>query len=165
MFNILAKLKDSLTNSFNIHDNYSIDKYYFDFMGEFFLTNSKFFLSKEKIIYAYNNNEYIFAKEVDHLTEDYLKENILPFAEYAMDNVIKTDSNHMSSIITLFLSSNSVDSNLCTLAKKFKRRKSYMFGLKGYANTRLILFDKSNNELYYNSDSKEVIKFYKEVVK
>ena len=165
MFNILAKLKDSLTNSFNIYDNYSIDKYYFDFMGEFFLTNSKFFLSKEKTIYAYNNNEYIFAKEVDHLTEDYLKENILPFAEYAMDNVIKTDSNHMSSIITLFLSSNSVDSNLCALAKKFKKRKSYMFGLKGYVNTRLILFDKSNNELYYNSDSKEAIKFYKEVVK
>lgn len=165
MFDILTKLKESLINSFNIYDNYSIDKYRFDFMGEFFLSNSKFFLSKDKVIYAYNNNEYIFAKEIEHLTEDYLHENVLPFAEYAMSNIVKADPNHMSSIITLFLSSNSIDSNLSNFTKKFKKRKSYMFGLKGYACTRLILFDKSNNEFYYNSDSKEIISFYKEVIK
>ncbi|MGL5315254.1 MAG: hypothetical protein ACRC92_18505 [Peptostreptococcaceae bacterium] len=165
MLNILNKLKKSLINSFDIYDNYSIDKYCFDFMGEFYLTNSKFFLSKDKVIYSYENNEYLFAKEVDNLSKDYLTKDILPFVEYAMGNVVKADSNHMSSVITVFLSSNSIDSNLSTFTKKYKRRKSYMFGLKGYASTRLILFNSSTKEFYYNSDSKEIINFYKEALK
>ncbi|WP_042275870.1 hypothetical protein, partial [[Clostridium] dakarense] len=81
-------------------------------MGEFLLTNSKYFLSKDKVIYAYENNEYIFAKEVENLSKEYLNQNILPFANYALDNIVKTNQNHMSSIVTLFLSSNSIDPDL-----------------------------------------------------
>lgn len=165
MLKILNKLKKSLINSFNIYDNYSIDKYYFDFMGEFYLINSKFFLSKDKVIYTYKNNEYLFAKEVDNLSKDYLTKDILPFVEYAMNNIVKTDSNHMSSIITVFLSSNSIDSNLSSFTKQYKMRKSYMFGLKGYVSTRLILFNSSTKEFYCNLDSKEIINFYKEALK
>ena len=165
MINILDKLKEPLINSFNIYDDYCIDTYNFDFMGEFFLTNSKFFLSKEKVIYSYKNNEYLFAKEVDNLSKDYLNEDILPFVDYAMDNIVKIDSDHMSSVITVFLSSNSIDSNLLDFTKKYKNRRSYMFGLKGYVSTRLIIFDNLTKELYYNSDSKEIINFYKEALR
>ena len=134
-------------------------------MGEFLLTNSKFFLNKDKIIYAYENNEYIFAKKVNKLSKEYLIKNILPFAEYAMDNIVKTSENHMSSVITLFLSSNSIDPDLEKYIRKYKKRKSYKFGLRGYASTRLILFNNFKKELIYNSESKDIINFYKEALK
>lgn len=134
-------------------------------MGEFLLTNSKYFLSKDKVIYAYENNEYIFAKEVENLSKEYLNENILPFASYALDNIVRTNQNHMSSVITLFLSSNSIDSDLKNYIKKYKKRKSYKFGIRGYASTRLILFDSTKKELLYNLESKDIINFYKEVLK
>ncbi|MCR8743776.1 hypothetical protein [Romboutsia lituseburensis] len=165
MLNILSKLKNSLQNSFNIYDDYCIENYNFDFMGEFLLTNSKFFLSKDKVIYSYDNNEYVFAKEVNCLSKEYLEKDVLPFAEYALSNIVKTNENHMSSIITLFLSSSFIESNLKTYIRKYKKRKSYMFGLKGYASTRIILHDKSTNELFYNNESKDIINFYKGVFK
>ena len=151
-------------NSFNIYDNYNIKNYNFDFMGEFLLTNSKFFLSKDKVIYAYENNEYVFAKEVDNISIEYLEKNILPFADYALNDLVKTSNNHMSSVITLFLSSDSIDPNIKSTIKKYKKRKSYLFGFKGYASTRLILYDNSTNELIYNNESKDIINFYKEVL-
>jgi len=134
-------------------------------MGEFLLTNSKFFLSKDKIIYAYENNEYIFAKEVNDVSKEYLTKNILPFADYAVNNIVKTNENHMSSVITLFLSSDSIDPDLEKYIRKYKKRKSYKLGLKGYASTRLILFNNLTKELIYNSESKDIINFYKEALK
>lgn len=134
-------------------------------MGELLLTNSKFFLSKDKIIYAYENNEYIFAKKVNDVSKEYLIQDILPFADYAMDNIVRTNENHMSSVITLFLSSDTIDSDLKKYIKKYKKRKSYKFGLKGYASTRLILFNNLTKELIYNSESKDIINFYREALK
>lgn len=165
MLNILSKLKNSLQNSFNIYDDYCIENYSFNFMGEFLLTNSKFFLSKDKVIYSYDNNEYVFAKEVNSLSKEYLEKDVLPFAEYALSNIVKTNENHMTSVITLFLSASFIESNLKTYIRKYKKRKSYMFGLKGYASTRIILHDKSTNELFYNNESKDIINFYKGVFK
>lgn len=129
------------------------------------LTNSKYFLSKDKVIYSYENNEYIFAKEVENISKEYLNQNILPFATYALDNLVKTNQGHMSSVVTLFLSSNSIDPELKNHIKKYKRRNSYKLGLRGYASTRIILFDNMKKELLYNSESKDVINFYKEVLK
>lgn len=163
--NILAKLKGSLKNSFNIYDNYNIGNYHFDFMGELNLTNTKFFLSKDKVIYSYDNNEYLFAKEINNLSKEYLDNTIFPFTDYALKNIVKTNESHMSSIVTLFINSNSIDPDIKNNIRKFKKRKSYKFGLQGYASTRIIVIDKSNNKLIYNSEAKEIINYYKEVLK
>lgn len=134
-------------------------------MGEFNLTNTKFFLSKDKVIYAYDNNEYLFAKEINNLSKEYLKDIIIPFTDYALKNIVKTNENHMSSIVTLFIYSNSIDPDIKKTIRKFKRRKSYKFGLQGYASARVIVMDKCNNELIYNNESKEIINYYREVLK
>lgn len=134
-------------------------------MGKYQLTNSKFFLSKDKVIYSYDNNEYLFAKELKHLSKDDVNNLIVPFTEYALKNIVTTNENHMSSIVTLFLSSNSIDPDIKNTIQKYKKRRSYKLGLQGYASTRVILMDKTNNELIYNSESKEIIDYYKEVLK
>jgi hypothetical protein len=153
-----------MKNQFNIYNDYKVDNLKFDFMGEYILTNSKYFLNKKKVIWAYDNREYIFAKEVNNLSKDYLEKNLLPFSDYAIKNIVQTDKNHMSTAITLFISSNDIDTDLKKQIPKIKKRKSYMFGLKGYSSLRLILFDNLTNEFIYNYDSKDVIHFYKEVL-
>lgn len=153
-----------MQNQFNIYENYTVDDYSFDFMGEYILTNSKYFLDKKKIIWSYDNREYIFAKELNNLSKDYLDKTLLTFTDYAMKNLIQVDENHMSTTITLFVSTNHIDEVLKSKIPKIKKRKSYMLGLKGYSSLRLILFNKSTNEFIYNCDSKDVIHFYKEVL-
>lgn len=153
-----------MKNHFNIYENYKVDAYNFNFMGEYILTNSKYFLDKKKVIWSYDNREYIFAKDVDIISKDFFQENLLQFSDYAMKNIVQTDENHMSTFITLFISYTDIDKSLKTQIPKIKKRKSYMFGLKGYSSLRLILFDKLTNEFIYNYDSKDVIHFYKEVL-
>lgn len=134
-------------------------------MGKYQLTNTKFFLSKEKVIYSYDNREYLFAKDIKYLSKDEVNNLIIPFTEYALKNIVKTNENHMSSIVTLFISTNSIDPDIKNTIQKYKKRRSYKLGLQGYASTRVILMDKSNKELIYNSESKEIIDYYKEVLK
>lgn len=134
-------------------------------MGEYLLTNTRYFLSKDRVIDAYENKEYIFAKNMTNLSKDHLQDEILSFAEYAIDNIVQTDDKHMSTVITLFLSADEVDPHLKKYIKKYKKRKSYKLGLRGYASTRLILFNNSTKELIYNKESRDVIKFYKEVLR
>lgn len=153
-----------MKNHFNIYENYNVDTYNFNFMGEYILTNSKYFLDKKKVIWAYDNREYIFAKDVDIISKDFFQESLLQFSDYAMKNIVQTDESHMSTSITLFISYTDIDKSLKTQIPKIKKRKSYMFGLKGYSSLRLILFDKLTNEFIYNYDSKDVIHFYKEVL-
>ncbi|MGL4797318.1 MAG: hypothetical protein ACRC1Y_04765 [Paraclostridium sp.] len=128
------------------------------------MTNTQYFLSKKKVISSYDNREYVFAKEIEYLSTDYLNKDIIPFSDYALRNLVKTDENHMSTTITLFISSNSIDDKLKIQIPKIKKRKSYMLGLKGYSSLRLILLDNSKQELIYNNDSKDIIHFYKEAL-
>lgn len=153
-----------MQNQFNIYENYTVNDYNFDFMGEYILTNSKYFLDKKKVIWSYDNREYVFAKELNNLSKDYLDKTLLTFTDYAMKNLVQVDENHMSTTITLFVSTNHIDEVLKSKIQKIKKRKSYMLGLKGYSSLRLILFNKSTNEFIYNCDSKDVIHFYKEVL-
>ncbi|WGX75547.1 hypothetical protein QJS64_16505 [Paraclostridium bifermentans] len=153
-----------MKNQFNIYEDYRVSDYNFDFMGEYILTNSKYFLNKKRVIWSYDNKEYVFAKELDNLSIDYLEKNLLSFTDFAMKNLVQVDENHMSTAITLFVSTNHIDKILKSKIPKIKKRKSYMLGLKGYSSLRIILFDKSTNEFIYNCDSKDVIHFYKEVL-
>ena len=49
-------------------------------MGEYLLTNTRYFLSKDRVIDAYENKEYIFAKNMTNLSKDHLQDEILSFA-------------------------------------------------------------------------------------
>ncbi|MDU7904280.1 MAG: hypothetical protein E7J33_01730 [Peptostreptococcaceae bacterium] len=153
-----------MKNQFNIYENYKVSGYNFDFMGEYILTNSKYFLNKKRVIWSYDNKEYVFAKELDNLSIDYLEKDLLSFTDFAMKNLVQVDENHMSTTITLFVSTNHIDKILRSKIPKIKKRKSYMFGLRVYSSLRLILFDKLTNEFIYNYDSKDIIHFYKEVL-
>ncbi|MDO7204996.1 hypothetical protein Q5M85_13465 [Paraclostridium bifermentans] len=112
-----------MKNQFNIYENYKVSGYNFDFMGEYVLTNSKYFLNKKRVIWSYDNKEYVFAKELDNLSIDYLEKNLLSFTDFAMKNLVQVDENHMSTTITLFVSTNHIDKILRSKIPKIKKKK------------------------------------------
>lgn len=165
MIKILNKLKNYMKNQFNIYDNYSIANYDFDFMGEYVLTNSKYFLTKDKVVWGYENREYVFVKSLPQISKEFLNDKIAPFSKSAIEKVLNLHNKHMSTHITLFISSENIDNDLKKQIKRYKNRKSYKFGFNGFSALRVILFNPSTKEFIYNKDAKEVIKFYKEVLK
>ncbi|GAA3663794.1 hypothetical protein [Asaccharospora irregularis] len=133
-------------------------------MAEFKLSNSKFFLNRKNVVWSYDNKEYIFAKNFDKLMKSDFDNLIVPFSNFILNDYVNPNKNHMYTYITLFLSSNYTDKNLIDSIRKYSKRKSYKFGLRGYSVFRIILFNNSTNELFYNKDSKDTIKFYREVL-
>lgn len=164
LLSVIDNLKSSLSSYFNIYNNFSLNDYSFNFMGEFILSNSKYFLSRQKVIWSYDNKEYIFVKSLQNISLNDFDNFIFPFSNFALNNVVNINENHMSTYVTLFLTSPNIDLELSSLIKKFKKRRSYKFGLRGYSNFRIILFNTLTKEFFYNKDSKDIINFYKEVL-
>lgn len=149
--------------NFNLYENYNLDQFHFEFMGEFIIKNEKYFLSKKNVVWGYENREYVFVKKLENLTEEDIN-YFLIFSKMAMEKLVKVHENHMSTHITLFIECKQKESNITKKIKKIKMRKSYMWGLRGWSNLRIIIFDSSQNEFIFNKDSKEVINFYKGVL-
>lgn len=161
---MLDSLKTYMANSFNIYNDFVLNNHKFDFMGEFVLTNNHYFISKKNVVWGYENREYVFARELDSLSSDYLQDYIMDFAEIAMDKMVNPTENHMSTHITVLLCSSNIDEKLKKEIKKYKKRKSFKLGLRGFSALRIILFDNVNKEFIYNRESKDVINFYRGVL-
>lgn len=161
---MLNSLKTYMSSSFNIHENFVLDSHKFDFMAEFILTNNHYFITRKNVVCGYENREYVFARNIDSLSADYLEDYIMDFSELAMNKMINLTENHMSTHITIFLCSNNIDEKLKKQIKKYKKRKSFKWGLKGFSALRIILFDTITKEFVYNRESNDVINFYKGVL-
>ncbi len=160
----IQDLKKAMAKDFNIYENYSFENITFDFMGEFILKNEKYFLNKKNIVWGYENKEYVFVKEVDTVREKDIK-NFILFSKKAMEKLVNPHENHMSTHLTLIFLYKEKEKNIEKIIKNIKVRRSYSWGLKGWSHLRIILFDVSKETFLFNKDSKEIINFYKGVLK
>lgn len=163
MIVIILHLKEAMAPNFNINEEYKLGEFDFDFMGEFILKNEKYFLNKKNVVWGYENREYVLAKRIETITLDDVYE-IQRIAENAMDKFVNLTENHMSTHITVFIQSSNIDDKIKSSINNISIEKSYMWGIKGWSNVRVILFDYINKDFTFNKASKEIINFYKEVL-
>lgn len=163
MIVIILHLKEAMAPNFNINEEYKLGEFDFDFMAEFILKNEKYFLNKKNVVWGYENREYVLAKRIETMTLDDVCE-IQTIAENAMDEFVNLTENHMSTHITVFIQSSNVDDKIKSSINNISIEKSYMWGIKGWSNVRVILFDCINKDFTFNKASKEIINFYKEVL-
>ncbi len=159
----ISHLKEAMAPNFNINEEYKLGKFNFDFMAEFILKNEKYFLNKKNVVWGYENREYVLAKKIETITQGDVDE-IQKIAENAMDEFVNLTENHMSTHITVFVESSDIDENIKKNIKNISIKKSYMWGIKGWSDVRVIVFDYINKDLIFNKSSKEIIDFYKEVL-
>ncbi len=149
-------IKDNLiknySNVFDFEDEFVLGEYKFDLYAKFYQENLKYFGSKKIEVYSFTNNEHLFYKHLGNNQIDFGEiKNVLL---YAYKNLVKVDDKHMSSLITLIYSVDSLKDSEKKLIKKFSFYKSYMFGLKGYVNGKLIVLDLGENKAYENKMAK-----------
>ncbi len=159
----ISHLKEAMVPNFNINEAYKLGKFNFDFMGEFILKNEKYFLNKKNVVWGYENREYVLVKKMKTITRDDVDE-IQAIAKNAIDEFVNLTENHMSTHITIFVESSYIDEKIKSNINNISIKKSYMWGIKGWSDVRVILFDHINKEFTFNKASKEIINFYKEVL-
>lgn len=156
----LDNIEKKLIRYFDIERDYSFNGYQLDLYAKFHFRNERYVLSKKFVVYAYENNEYIFIKHFDKIDEIKLKE-FTNFLISSIDAVVKPDEEHMSSIITgvLVLDDMPCEEIIETI-KKFKYHKEFTFGFRGWVDIRLILVTIINGYIITNKKGKEVKKVY-----
>ncbi len=149
---IIDNLKTNYSHVFDFKENFAFGNHKFELYARYYQENLKYFGSKKIEVYSFSNNEHLFIKNLANQKIDFDK--LKGFFLDVYNNFIEVDDKHMSSLITVILLVDSLDQKTAKLVKKFKFYKSYMFGLKGFVNGKLIVVDINNNKAYENKLAK-----------
>ncbi len=149
---MIDNLKNNYSSLFDFQDNFQLGSYSFDLYASYYQENIKYFGSKKLEIYSFTNNEHLFLKDLGDQEVSF--EKLKDFFSYVHKNFIVVDDKHMSSVITVIYLVNKLTKESQKKIKKFSFYKSYLLGLKGFVNGKLIVIDKTTNLAYENKLAK-----------
>jgi hypothetical protein len=149
-----------LSSNFDIKKNEILDGIEYDFSGIYAEETSKYILSKELVYDSFSNNETVlcrtFAGHDFSLDHDNLKKYIMKNLNFFKGK----KENQMSSMITfLYIGEDLSDTDKDGI-RKFKFHKSFLFGIKGWINTKIIYIDILNKEIITNKMGKKDMVFF-----
>jgi len=139
-------LKGGLERYFDIQEDYELGNHNFDLYASFNQRNAKYMLLKDIEVYAFQNNEYVFHKKLDHTFDSRDLEWLKSFLDYNLNDIVVYDKEHMSSVVTLIFESKMPDEKIQKQLSKFKYYRSFSFGLKGWVNVKVMLVDPNSNK-------------------
>ncbi|HHW94475.1 MAG TPA: hypothetical protein GX736_00895 [Mogibacterium sp.] len=141
-------LQNNLKSLFDFTEGYTLGDIVFPLYGKYYMRNSRYIASKKLEIYASTIFEHIlyFKHEGEFLPEDFekLEKAIID----NLDDILEIDEEHMSSLITLIVEAPYVAENLKSKIKKYKFKKTFKFGLRGWLDIKLIVLDRGANVAY-----------------
>lgn len=148
--NFYDHVKDKLTRYYDIYEDYEAYGNKYDFLAVYNQKSTKYFLSKKVEIFSIENDEYIFFKNLDVKDLEQELSNLYGYLSENAKNIISQSPDHMSSTITVIYSvKGTIANDHIKNIKNFKFYKSFMFGLRGWVNMKLIVRD-SNGEIICN---------------
>lgn len=154
-------LRKKLTNYFDIEENFSINNYILPLVGKSTIRNERYAFSKKFVLDAYENFEYCF---VNYKKEEVNKAEILDFINLLKSNIktlVTPDEEHMSSTINgIYITDTGFNKETIKIAKKFKFRKNFFFGLRGWCDIAIILVDLNKEKVYTNKQGRQSKDFY-----
>ncbi len=157
----LFTIKERLSCFYDVCESYKYNDEFYDLYAISNVKNTKYMATKSIVIYAYDNNSYVYLKVKDDINEVYLKKVLLNSCDKLLEST-SVDEEHMSTHYTfVFVTSNKIEKSVKNIVKKFKKQKSFMFGLKGWSSIGLIVVSLDDNEVVFNRDAKKIYKSFR----
>lgn len=151
----MVELGQRLKTHYDVSFNITLSDRKFEMLAKFNSRTSRYILMKKSEIYAFENNEYIFYKNVEKLDKEYLF-NIRNFMNKNIEDIVKVHEEHMSSTITFILCGNIIlDKETIKAIQKFRYYKSFFWGIKGWVNVKLIFVNPETGDIYTNKYGEE----------
>ena len=159
----LDLIERKLFSSFNIWRDQPVDQEIFDLYAEYHLRNEKYIATKKAVIYAIESNEYCLIKRLADPSLHRFND-LIDLIKASLTDMVKPDQDHMSSIVTVvFVLDTSAGPDVQAMieaVKRFKYHKGFAFGLRGWADIRLVLVSLEEGVLATNKKGKDVKKVY-----
>ncbi len=119
-------------------------------------------LTKSIKIDQHYNREYAVVKAEKRFVDKNEVEEFSKYLKSLINEPFTPSIDIMSTIINgVLISASGFSEEAVSFAKKFKFSKSFLLGIKGWCDIRLILVDLKEENLYSNQKGKEVLSAYK----
>ncbi|MBA3063648.1 hypothetical protein KKB17_01920 [bacterium] len=119
-------------------------------------------LTKKIKIDQHYTKEYAVVKAEKRFVDKNEVEEFSKFIKSLVNELVVPSVNTMYTIINgVLVSTSGFSEEAINFAEKFKFSKSFLLGLKGWCDIRLILIDLKGQKLYSNKKGEEVLSAYK----
>jgi len=119
-------------------------------------------LTKNIKIDKHYTKEYAVVKAEKRFGDKNEAEKFSKFLKSLVNELANPSVNTMSTILNgVLISASGFSEEAVSFAKKFKFSKSFLLGIKGWCDIRLILVDLKEEKLYSNKKGKELLSAYK----
>lgn len=133
-------------------------------VGEFHSTDSSYVLSKKVTVWSAQSNDYLYIYDLETLDADVCIKGI-EAARAEGEKKISPAKDHRSSYVTVVFVCDRADSEAESLLKRYRYRKDFAFGLKGWEEVHAAAAVVSDCRVCSNGDGRNTAKFLRSIIR
>ena len=152
------KLDEMFYHYFDLYLNKDLAGRQFDLYGYCRMDNEKYIATRSVKIWEFIDYEHVMVKISDKFLIDNFSKN---FLDKLVEELVNPHSNHHQSYLTLVSIVNAeVNKENINWINKFKYSKSFLFGIRGWCDIRLIVVDIISDFIYTNQAGEKIVESY-----
>ena len=145
----LNKLLDAYSHSYDIARDVTEEDSSWPATATYYLRDENYLISKQHVLSAVEQHEYLYFHVTDHLTAADL-EPLIDLSKRAGLRKVRPHKDHMFSNVGLVILANTMEPEAIKLIKKTRFRKNYRLSLWGWTEYQLAAMEVSTNCFYAN---------------
>lgn len=153
----LDKLLDVYSHIYDIERDVEVSGTPYPAAATYFLRDENYLISKQHVLSAVEQHEYVTFLLADHLDAPTLEKHIDLTRQDGLAR-IRPSKEHMFSFVTLVVLANTIDPEAQRLIKKTRFRKNYLMTLHGWMEYHVAAMEVSTNRFFSNPAGKEARK-------
>ena len=153
----LNKLLDAYSHVYDIDRDVCVEDTVYPAMASYYLRDENYLISKQHVLSAVEQHEYLYFLLTDHLSADDLQAHI-DRTKAAGLALVHPHKEHMFSNVGLVVLANTIAPEAKKLIKRTHFRKNYLLTLHGWTEYQLAAMETSTNCFFSNPAGKEARK-------
>ena len=153
----LNKLLDAYSHVYDIDRNVCVEDTVYPAMATYYLRDENYLISRQHVLSAVEQHEYLYFLLTDHLCAEELQAHI-DRTKAAGLALVHPHKEHMFSNVGLVVLANTIAPEAKKLIKRTHFRKNYLLSLHGWTEYQLAAMETSTNCFFSNPAGKEVRK-------
>ena len=153
----LEKLLNVYSHHYDIERDVTVEGGSFPATAFYYLRDENYLISKQHVLSAVEQHEYVYFFLTDHLDAATLEAQIELSKRAGLAN-IKPHKEHMFSYVTLVVLANSIDPEARRMIRRTRFRKNYLFTIHGWMEYHLAAMECDTSGFFSNSAGREARK-------
>ena len=145
----LNKLLDAYSHQYDIDRDVEVEGFTYPATATYYLRDENYLISKQHVLSAVEQHEYLYFYVTDHLTAEDLNAHV-DLSKRAGLSRVKPHKDHMFSNVGLVVLANTIDPEAQKLIRRTRFRKNYKLTFHGWTEYQLAAMEASTNRFYSN---------------